>query len=108
MSGEFQPSLIAELAFLSTADGGRSTPVKTGYRPQFYYAGKDWDAVHSYDVEWVYPGDTVVAALTFARPQNHAGQLYTEMTFAIREGARTVANGRILMVIDPTLKREAE
>ena len=107
MSAELQLSLKVELKFLATEDGGRKTPVSSGYRPQFYYAGKDWDAAHTYDVDWVYPGDTTVATLTFGRPQNHVGKLYSEMPFAIREGARTVANGHILKVLDPTLDRDA-
>jgi translation elongation factor EF-Tu-like GTPase len=107
VSGELQPSLKAELTFLATEDGGRITPVKSGYRPQFHYAGNDWDASHTYDVDWVAPGDTVLATLTFFRPQNHVGKLYSGMPFAIREGARKVANGHILNILDPTLDRDA-
>jgi translation elongation factor EF-Tu-like GTPase len=107
VSAELQPSLKAELKFLATEDGGRKTPVSSGYRPQFYYAGKDWDAAHSYDIDWVYPGDTVLVTLAFFRTQNHVGQLYSGMPFAIREGPRTVANGHILKVLDPTLDRDA-
>lgn len=107
VSAELQSSLKVELKFLATEHGGRQTPVSSGYRPQFYYAGKDWDAAHSYDVDWVHPGDTVLATLTFFRRQKHVGQLYSGMSFAIREGARTVANGQILKVLDPTLDRDA-
>lgn len=107
MPTEAQPSLKVELKFLATEHGGRERPVSSGYRPQFYYAGNDWDAAHTYDVDWVYPGDTVLATLAFFRTQNHVGQLYSGMPFAVREGDRTVANGQILKVLDPTLDRDA-
>jgi len=107
LSGELIPSLKAELKFLTSSEGGRRTPTQSGYRPQFYYGGNDWDAAHAYNVDLVYPGDHVVATLTFFRPQNHLGKLYSGMPFQIREGARTVANGKILEVLDATLNRDA-
>ena len=48
------------LTLLPTEHGGRSGPAFSGYRPQFYYSGHDWDAVHEYpDTGSVNPGDTV-------------------------------------------------
>jgi len=37
----------AVITFLRTEEGGRASPVFTGYRPQFFYGGEDWDAVNS-------------------------------------------------------------
>ncbi|ANO49162.1 hypothetical protein V8245_12300 [Flavobacterium columnare] len=37
------PYLEAEIYYLTEAEGGRKTPVASGYRGQFYYDGKDWD-----------------------------------------------------------------
>lgn len=37
------PHLEAEIYYLTEAEGGRKTPVASGYRGQFYYDGKDWD-----------------------------------------------------------------
>jgi hypothetical protein len=30
------------MTFVRTEDGGRKNPVFSGYRPQFYYDGKNW------------------------------------------------------------------
>jgi translation elongation factor EF-Tu-like GTPase len=48
------------VTFLTSADGGRTTPALSGYRPQFHYDGYDWGARQTYpDVEKVEPGMTV-------------------------------------------------
>jgi translation elongation factor EF-Tu-like GTPase len=73
----------------------------SGYRPQFFYDNRDWDATHEYpDVAVVNPGDTVRALLTFVSPQEHAGKVYTGMPFLVREGAKTVAYGIITAILE--------
>ncbi|MCJ1810444.1 MULTISPECIES: hypothetical protein [Flavobacterium] len=37
------PHLEAEIYHFTEAEGGRKTPVASGYRGQFYYDDKDWD-----------------------------------------------------------------
>ena len=91
----------AEIHFLSEAEGGRSTPAYSDYRPQFYYNGQDWDAPHEYpDVEKVNPGETVRAYLAFLSPQEHLGIIYVGMEFLVREGARTVGKGKVTKIIE--------
>lgn len=91
----------AKIYFLTSEEGGRSTPAFTGYRPQFYYDNHDWDASHIYpDVEAVNPGETVRAYLGFLSPQEHVGKVYVGMEFLIREGARTVGKGTITKIIE--------
>jgi hypothetical protein len=76
LSGSRPRDVEVELRFLTTAEGGRKVPAFPGYRPQFYYDGRDWDAVHEYpDVERVDPGDTVRAYLAFLSPHEHLGKL---------------------------------
>ncbi|WP_092050631.1 EF-Tu C-terminal domain-related protein [Planctomicrobium piriforme] len=96
----FPPDIEAELVFVPTEQGGRKTPVATGYRPQFHYDGSDWDASHEYpDKEWVAPGETVRAFLRFISPQAHIGRVFPGMEFQVREGARVVAQGRIIAIL---------
>ncbi|MBI3207021.1 MAG: elongation factor Tu [Myxococcales bacterium] len=96
-----------ELTLLPTEHGGRHQPVFTGYRPQFYYSGHDWDAPHEYpDVAQVNPGDTVRAFLAFLSPQEHVGHVKPGMAFLLREGQRVVGYGSVLRIID--LERSAE
>ena len=90
----------AEITFIPTEHGGRRGPVFGGYRPQFYYAGHDWDAPHEYpDVEQVNPGDTVRAFLAFLSPAEHVGKLKPGMAFLIREGQRVVAYGSVTRLL---------
>jgi Elongation factor Tu C-terminal domain len=87
----------AEVTFLPTQAGGRHTPALSGYRPQFYYDGLDWDALQFYpDVGQVNPGDTVRVHLTFLRPEAHAGKIKPGTLFLIREGQRTVGYGQVI------------
>ncbi len=103
LAGESQWSrdIEVELRFLTTAEGGRKGPAHSGYRPQVFYDGRDWDANHEYpDVERANPGDTVRAYLCFLSPQEHEGKLVPGKTFQIREGQKVVAEGRVLRVLE--------
>jgi two-component system, OmpR family, alkaline phosphatase synthesis response regulator PhoP len=78
-----------------------SWPVCSGYRPQVFYDGDDWDAEQSYPgIQQVHPGDTVTAQLTFTRPHLHLGRVRAGMEFLIREGARTGGRGRGTKILD--------
>ncbi len=95
------PHIEAKIEYVTTEAGGRSTPAFSGYRPQFYYHGHDWDAEHMYpESEKVLPGDTVKAHLRFVSPQEHHGNISVGMPFLIREGARTVAYGIVTRVFE--------
>jgi elongation factor Tu len=91
----------AEITFLATEEGGRKSPAFSGYRPQFYYDGHDWDAMHSYiGVNEVYPGQTVKAHLCFISPECHIGKLYIGKEFLVREGQRIVGRGTVTQILD--------
>ena len=90
-----------EIEFLRHEHGGRETPAFTGYRPQFFYNGNDWDAAQEYiGTETVEPGDKVKAHLAFMSPQEHDGKVYPSMPFLVREGNRVVGFGTVLKIID--------
>jgi elongation factor Tu-like protein len=91
----------AELTFIPTDEGGRSMPAKSGYRPQFFYDGHDWDAIYDYgDVEEVAPGETVLARLRFLSPQCHVGKLFPGKEFLLREGQRVVGHGTVTRILN--------
>jgi translation elongation factor EF-Tu-like GTPase len=97
----------AKITYLKTQEGGRSSPVFSGYRGQFYYNDKDWDAPQSFpDVAQAKPGETVRAYLGFLSPQEHFGNIHVGMKFLIREDIRTVATGVVTKIID--LERSAK
>jgi elongation factor Tu len=88
------------MTLLPTEHGGRSVPVASGYRPQFYYAGDDWDAEQTYrGVESVRPGETVRARISFFNPEAHRRRVFEGMPFLIREGNRVVGYGRVFRLL---------
>jgi len=91
----------AEIYFLSTAEGGRSTPAFTGYRPLFRYNEQDWISSHFYpDVEAAEPGETVRAYIGLLSPDEHLGKIQYGVEFIVREGNRTVGKGVVTKIIE--------
>ena len=88
----------AELYVLSKEEGGRHTGFRTGYKPQFFIRTADvtGDVHLSDDVPLVRPGDNVTVTVELITPI----ALEEKMTFAIREGGRTVGAGVITKIIE--------
>ncbi|NEB74868.1 elongation factor Tu [Streptomyces sp. SID14478] len=85
----------AQVYVLSAAEGGRRTPVATGYRPQFYL--RTADVVGDVDLgatAVARPGDTVTMTVELGRDV----PLEPGLGFAIREGGRTVGAGTVTTV----------
>ncbi|MFJ8653441.1 elongation factor Tu [Streptomyces rochei] len=85
----------ARVYVLSAREGGRSTPVATGYQPQFYI--RTADVVGDVDLgaaAVARPGDTVTMTVELGREV----PLETGLGFAIREGGRTVGAGTVTAV----------
>ncbi|MCX5113297.1 elongation factor Tu [Streptomyces sp. NBC_00378] len=92
--GSVTPSrrFTAQVYVLSAKEGGRTTPVTTGYRPQFYI--RTADVVGDVDLGAVAvarPGDTVDLTVELGRDV----PLESGLGFAIREGGRTVGAGTV-------------
>ncbi|WP_399922410.1 elongation factor Tu [Streptomyces kanamyceticus] len=85
----------AQVYVLPTREGGRTTPIATGYRPQFYI--RTADVVGDVDLgeaAVARPGETVTMAVELGRDV----PLETGLGFAIREGGRTVGAGTVTEV----------
>ncbi|WP_314413975.1 elongation factor Tu [Streptomyces sp. DSM 40484] len=85
----------ARVYVLSAGEGGRTTPVATGYRPQFYL--RTADVVGDVDLgagAVARPGDTVTMTVELGREV----PLEPGLGFAIREGGRTVGAGTVTAV----------
>ncbi|MFI6335326.1 elongation factor Tu [Streptomyces sp. NPDC050535] len=85
----------ARVYVLSAREGGRTTPVSTGYRPQFYI--RTADVVGDVDLgetAVARPGETVTMAVELGRDV----PLEPGLGFAIREGGRTVGAGTVTSV----------
>jgi elongation factor Tu len=82
---------------LSKEEGGRHTPFFSGYRPQFYFRTTDVTGVVSLPegTEMVMPGDRTDMKVQLIQPI----AMEEGLRFAIREGGRTVASGRVTKII---------
>lgn len=98
---EYPRDIEVQITFLASDQGGRKTPARTGYRPQFSYDGQDWDGIQTYpDREAVYAGETVTAYIAFLSPEHHRGKLYPGKEFQVREGSRVVAKGIVTKILE--------
>ncbi|MER7047521.1 elongation factor Tu [Streptomyces jumonjinensis] len=82
----------ARVYVLSGREGGRTTPVSTGYRPQFYI--RTADVVGNIDLGETgiaRPGETVTMTVELGRDL----PLEPGLGFAVREGGRTVGAGTV-------------
>jgi len=94
-----------EIRYLTTEEGGRRTPVCSGYRGQFFYDGEDYDGFQYFpdlaDGAMVELGTTVRALVRFRQERwedVHSKRITVGMPFQIREGNRTVGHGVVTRV----------
>ena len=88
----------AQVYVLTKDEGGRHTPFFNNYRPQFYFRTTDVTGVCNLPdgVEMCMPGDNVEMTLELIHPI----AMEQGLTFAIREGGRTVGSGRVATIIE--------
>ena len=88
----------AQVYVLTKDEGGRHTPFFNNYRPQFYFRTTDVTGVCNLPegTEMCMPGDNIEMTIELIHPIAMAQGL----TFAIREGGRTVGSGRVATVIE--------
>ncbi len=88
----------AQVYVLTKDEGGRHTPFFNNYRPQFYFRTTDVTGVINLPegTEMCMPGDNVEMTIELIHPI----AMEQGLTFAIREGGRTVGSGRVATVIE--------
>jgi hypothetical protein len=96
----------AKLTFRSTAEGGKSNPIRSGYRPNHsfeklsderrttFYIGE----VQFNNKELIYPGDTNVVTVIFLKAGNIEKYLTQGRRWYLYEVPRLIAEGEILQV----------
>jgi hypothetical protein len=85
----------AEIFLLSAKEGGRHTPLMSGYKPQFFFGATDVTGTLVVDGSGtITPGNR--AHVTFALQKPVA--IESGMRFALREGGRTVGAGIVTKV----------
>ncbi len=84
----------AEIYFLTEHEGGRSTPVHSGYRPQFFVRTGDFTGIVTLEggKEVALPGDRCSVTVQFENkiPINIGDR------FAVREGGKTICSGIVI------------
>ena len=88
----------AQVYVLTKDEGGRHTPFFNNYRPQFYFRTTDVTGVCNLPdgTEMCMPGDHVEMTIELIHPI----AMEQGLTFAIREGGRTVGSGRVASIIE--------
>ena len=88
----------AQVYVLTKDEGGRHTPFFNNYRPQFYFRTTDVTGVCVLPggVEMCMPGDNIEMSIELIHPI----AMEQGLTFAIREGGRTVGSGRVATIIE--------
>ncbi len=87
----------ATVYVLGKDEGGRHKPFFTNYRPQFYFRTTDVTGTISLPegTEMVMPGDNTDMTVELGKPI----AMEEGLRFAIREGGRTVASGRVTKIL---------
>ncbi len=88
----------AQVYVLTKDEGGRHTPFFNNYRPQFYFRTTDITGVCELPAgtEMCMPGDNVEMTIELIHPI----AMEQGLTFAIREGGRTVGSGRVATIVE--------
>ncbi|MCU6725897.1 Elongation factor Tu [uncultured Clostridium sp.] len=88
----------AQVYVLTKDEGGRHTPFFNNYRPQFYFRTTDVTGLITLPegTEMCMPGDNVEMTIELIHPI----AMEQGLTFAIREGGRTVGSGRVASIIE--------
>ncbi|MCR4908640.1 MAG: elongation factor Tu, partial [Lachnospiraceae bacterium] len=88
----------AQVYVLTKDEGGRHTPFFNNYRPQFYFRTTDVTGVINLPqgTEMCMPGDNVEMSIELIHPI----AMEQGLTFAIREGGRTVGSGRVASIVE--------
>ena len=91
---EFQ----AQIYVLKKEEGGRHTPFHNKYRPQFFIRTLDvtGEITLPEGVEMVMPGDNVEINVKLITPV----AMNEGLSFAIREGGRTVGAGQVIKIVE--------
>ena len=87
----------AQVYVLTKEEGGRHKPFFNNYRPQFYFRTTDVTGTIQLPegTEMVMPGDNINMTVELGKPI----AMEEGLRFAIREGGRTVASGRVTKIL---------
>lgn len=103
-----EPDFIAEIYAIKTKDGGRLSPLFSGYRPDhdFGIEGMLNGGMHEYpETGTIEIGETGKVNIWLLAPEYQENRLFSGMEFTAQEGARIVCKGKIISVINKKLQQ---
>ena len=85
----------AQLRLLTEAEGGKRTPIASGYRPNHNFAGPENRSMCVGQIDLMYrerlnPGETAVVSITFQPSSALPKSLQPGRSWRVQEGARLV------------------
>lgn len=105
---DLKPDVEAKITFLTPEDGGRISPVCSGYRPthlvrddylstgEHQYYGKD-------EVEM---GETVLGTITLISPEFYPNCLWIGKQISVQEGSYVIGYAEITKIFNETLLKQ--
>jgi len=91
--------VTARIKLLNTEEGGRTSFVRSGYRPNIRFGDLYTDGAFTFlDHQQAYPGDECEVRLTFVNPDYVRAYLMVGACFDITEGSQKVGEGVILSI----------
>ncbi len=90
-------TIAAKIYFLSPEEGGRQTPIFSGYRPALYFGERQTDGAITLTAGGhVVPGTECDVVIALLHPEHLGDALKPLATFEAKEGSRVVGRGQVL------------
>ena len=90
-------TISAKIYFLSPEEGGRKTPIFSGYRPALHFGEKQTDgAIMLTSGDRAVPGTGYEVVITLLHPEHLGDALKSMAPFEAKEGSRVVGRGQVL------------
>ena len=91
--------IAAKLYLLRPEEGGRKTPIFTGYRPTVYFGDRQTDGLIVFNnAENPALGGEYTVTIALAHPEYLGDALQQDAIFDCREGPKIIGRGKVLKV----------
>lgn len=94
--------ISAKIYILRSEEGGRKTPIFTGYRPAVYFGDRQTDGIIRFnDQEKPTLGSEYIVTIALIHPEHVGDALKKGAAFSFKEGSKVVVRGNVLEVKAP-------
>jgi elongation factor Tu len=91
--------ISAKIYLLRAEEGGRKTPIFTGYRPAMYFGDRQTDGLIVFDREEKPTlGGEYAVTISLAHPEYLGDALRKDAIFDFREGPKIIGRGKIISI----------